>query len=183
MVSLNSICRWCRCCRRCRCRARLRQMIMRTVLIVFPWSYSLRIRWRFQHGFPSFGRLRAACFWQHPTFHGTVGVTGPFFLFQHRCQGGCDAGNLFISETCQSRLLQRSLEERSTLTRLRRRCLLGDPPRLAIAGVTGIAGTDVSVTLCFGCCDVETALATALFQLATSLSRTDSIKRTAAIDR
>ena len=54
---------------------------------------------------------------------------------------------------------------------------------LPTAGVTGIAGIDVSVTLCFGCCDVETALATALFQLATSLSRTDSIKRTAATDR
>ena len=40
-----------------------------------------------------------------------------------------------------------------------------------------------SVTPCFGCCDVETALATTLFQLATSLSRTDSIKRTAASDR
>ena len=54
---------------------------------------------------------------------------------------------------------------------------------LPTAGVTGIAGIDVSVPLGFGCCGGETALATALFQLATSLSRTDSIKRTAATDR
>ena len=54
---------------------------------------------------------------------------------------------------------------------------------VSTAGVTGIAGTDVSVTLGFGWCVVDTALATALFQLATSLSPTDSIKRTAATDR
>ena len=58
--------------------------------------------------------------------------------------------------------------------------ILQDSPT---ARVTGIASTDVNATPCFGCCHVETALATALFQLVTSLSRTDSIKRTAAIDR
>ena len=133
--------------------------------------------------FPSFDRLRAACFWQHPTFHGTAGVSGLLFLFQHRFQGNCDAGSLFVSETRQSRLFQCSLEERSTLTLLRRRCLFGNPPRLTNSRVTRIAGIDVSVTLGFGCCDVETALATALFQLATSLSRPESIKRAAATDR
>ena len=61
--------------------------------------------------------------------------------------------------------------------------LSGSDDGSSTAGVTGIAGIDVSVTLGFGCCDVETALATALLQLATSLSRTDSIKRTVATDR
>ena len=41
----------------------------------------------------------------------------------------------------------------------------------------------VSVTPGIGGCGVVAASATALFQLATSLSRTDSIKRTAAADR
>ena len=54
---------------------------------------------------------------------------------------------------------------------------------LPAAGATGSAAMGVSVTPGIGGCGVVAASATALFQLATSLSRTDSMKRTAATDR
>ena len=54
---------------------------------------------------------------------------------------------------------------------------------LPAARATGAAAMGVSVTPGIGGCGVVAASATPLFRLTTNLSRTDSVKRTAAADR